>query len=176
MSQLIPDITVEFRKHKDMADRAMAGLSDDAFFQRPAAQVNPVALIVKHLAGNLASRWADFLTTDGDKPTRDRDAEFVVAAADTRASLFAAWERGWSILFATLGTLKDSDLDKVVPIRGEPHRVQQALLRGLNHAAYHVGQILYLARWLNPGGEWLTVPPGKSREVRGGYLKTEPNR
>jgi len=171
MSQLIADIALEFRKHKDMADRAMAGLSEEAFFRRPGEQVNPVALIVKHLAGNLASRWSDFLTTDGEKPTRDRDTEFVAGPADTRASLLAAWERGWSILFGTLATLKDSDLEKVIPIRGEAHRVQQALLRGLDHAAYHVGQILYLARWLNPSGEWLTVPPGKSRVVRGGYFK-----
>ena len=143
MSTLIADITFEFHKHKDLADRAMAALSDDAFFRRPANQVNPIALIVKHLAGNLASRWADFLSTDGEKHTRDRDAEFIVAPDDSRANLLAAWERGWSILFATLATLTEADLAKTVAIRGESLRVQQALLRGLNHAAYHVGQILY---------------------------------
>jgi len=170
MSELIADVTVEFRKHKGLADAALAGLSDDAFFRRPAEHVNPIALIVKHLAGNLASRWANFLTTDGEKPTRDRDSEFLVGPDDTRANLMAAWERGWSILFATLGELKEDDLGKSVTIRGEPHRVQQALLRGLNHAAYHVGQILYIARLHQPDAEYLTVPPGQSRALRGGYL------
>src|SRR5262245_54362904 len=170
MSEFIPDISVEFRKHKGLADRAMADLSDDAFFRRPAEHVNPIALIVKHLAGNLASRWADFLTTDGDKPTRDRDSEFVLGPNDTRANLMAAWERGWSILFATLAGLKDDDLGKSVTIRGEPHRVQQALLRGVNHAVYHIGQILYIARLHKPDADYLTVPPGQSRAVRGGYF------
>jgi len=170
MSSLIGDITFEFRRHKELCDRAISGLSDDAFFRRPADHVNPIALIVKHLAGNLASRWSDFLTTDGDKPSRDRDAEFMLAN-DTRASLLAAWERGWSILFDTLAGLSDADLDKTVKIRGEPHRVQQALLRGVDHATYHAGQILYLARLFNPDAPYLTVPPGQSRRVGGGYLK-----
>jgi len=170
MSEIIPDITVEFRKHKGLADRAVAGLPDEAFFRRPADHVNPIALILKHLAGNLASRWADFLTTDGEKPTRDRDSEFVLGPDDTRANLMAAWERGWSILFDTLAGLKEDDLDQAVTIRGEPHRVRQALLRGLNHAAYHVGQVLYIARFVNPDAEYLTVPPGQSQAVRGGYF------
>ena len=170
MSEIIADIAVEFRKYKGLADRAVAGLSDDDFFRRPAEHVNPIALIVKHLAGNLASRWADFLATDGEKPARDRDSEFVVGPDDTRANLMAAWERGWSILFDTLAGLKEDDLNKSVTIRGEPHRVQQALLRGLNHAAYHVGQILYIARLQKPDAEYVTVPPGQSQAVRGGYF------
>jgi hypothetical protein len=165
MSHLIIDAAHEFRRHKTLADRAVAGLSDDALFRRPAEHVNPVALIVKHLAGNLASRWADFLTSD------NRDSEFQITPSDTRESLLAAWEFGWSVLFNTLGTLTDADLQKTVTIRGEPHRVQQALLRGLDHVAYHVGQILYIARWQNPQGEWLTVPPGRSNDVPGAYLK-----
>jgi len=174
MPDLIADVTYEFRKHKGLADQAVAGLPDEAFFRRPAEHVNPVALIVKHLAGNLLSRWTDFLTTDGEKPTRGRDNEFVLTPADTRESLAAAWERGWAALFAALAGLTDADLDRVIHIRGEPHRAQQALLRGLDHAAYHVGQILYLARLLNPGGRWLTVPPGASQTHRpaGGYLKS----
>ena len=170
MSDVVSDITVEFRKHKGLADKAMSGLLDDDFFRLPAEHVSSIALIVKHLAGNLASRWAEFLTTDGEKPTRDRDSEFVIGQDDTRSNLMAAWERGWSILFATLAGLKDDDLEKSVTIRGEPHRVQQALIRGLNHAAYHVGQILYIARLLKPDAEYLTVPPGQSRAVRGGYF------
>jgi hypothetical protein len=171
MSTLIVDITFEFHRHKDLADRATGGLDDDAFFRRPAAQVNPIALIVKHLAGNLASRWADFLTSDGEKPTRDRDAEFILTPDDSRTTVLAAWERGWSILFATLATLTEPDLAKTVTIRGESLSAQQALLRGLNHAAYHVGQVLYIARIMKPDAEYLTVPPGQSRRVEGGYLK-----
>jgi Protein of unknown function (DUF1572) len=171
MSELIADIAYEFRRHKDLCDKAMGGLSDQAFFRRPTASVNPVALIVKHMAGNLASRWSDFLTTDGEKPTRDRDAEFVLGPEDNRSSLTNAWERGWAILFDTLGRLTDADLNETVPIRGEPHRVQQALLRGLDHAAYHAGQILYIARMLNPDAAYLTVPPGRSRELPGGYFE-----
>jgi hypothetical protein len=171
VSNLISDITHEFRRHKSLADHAITGLSDDRFVQRPADHVNPIALIVKHLAGNLASRWSEFLTSDGDKPSRNRDTEFVLAPGDTRESLLAAWELGWSTLFVTLSRLTDNDLGKTVTIRGEPHRVQQALLRGLDHATYHVGQILFIARLLNPEGAWLTIPPGGSRQHVAGYLK-----
>ena len=171
MSTLIADLTHEFRGQKGFADRAMAGLSADAFFKRPGDAVNPIALIVKHLAGNLRSRWCDFLTADGDKPTRDRDAEFVLGPDDTQAGLLNAWERGWATLFDTLATLTDADLLKTVTIRGEPHTAQQALLRGLSHTAYHVGQIMYLARLLNPQGPYVTIAPGKSKEYAPGYLK-----
>jgi hypothetical protein len=171
MSTLIADLTHDFRKHKGFADKAFAGLPDDAFFQRPGETVNPVALIVKHLAGNLQSRWSEFLTTDGDKPTRDRDGEFNLTPADTRAALLAAWERGWATLFDTLAALTDADLGKTITIRGEPHTVQQALLRGLSHTAYHVGQIMYLARLMNPEATWVTIPPGRSMEHKPGYLK-----
>jgi uncharacterized damage-inducible protein DinB len=154
-----------------MADRAIGGLTDDAFFRPPGDAVNSIGLIVKHLAGNLQSRWSDFLTTDGDKPTRDRDGEFTRTASDTRASLLAAWERGWATLFATLAGLTEADLGKTITIRGEPHRVQQALLRGLSHTTYHVGQILYVARLLSPDAAYLTIAPGKSKEHKAGYLK-----
>src|SRR5687768_7720338 len=105
MSSVISDLTHEFRRHKELADKAIGELSDEAFFRSPAEPVNPVALIVKHLAGNLSSRWSDFLTTDGDKPTRDRDSEFVLTPADSRVSLMARWERGWKTLFDTLSRL-----------------------------------------------------------------------
>jgi uncharacterized damage-inducible protein DinB len=173
MADLIADLTHEFRRHKALADRALAGLTDEAYFRRPGEAVNPPALIVKHLAGNLRSRWTDFLTTDGDKPTRDRDGEFVLTGEDTRAALTAAWEAGWGALFAALAGLTDADLGQAVTIRGEPHTVRQALVRGLTHAAYHTGQLLYLARLLNPGGDWLTIPPGGSRAHRPGYLGLE---
>ena len=154
-----------------MADRAIATLDDRQFFGSPSRQVNPVALIVKHLAGNLTSRWTDFLTTDGEKPGRDRDGEFRVADSDTRDSLLTEWERGWTTLLDTLEWLSDADLGRTITIRGEPHTVRQALLRGLLHVAYHSGQILYLARWLEPDSRWLTIAPGASRGARGEYRR-----
>jgi hypothetical protein len=170
MSAVLTDLTHEYRRHKDLADRATAPLTDDEFFRRPAPHVNPIALIVKHLGGNLASRWSDFLTTDGEKPTRDRDGEFLLTEHDTRASLTAAWERGWQALFATLATLTEADLGKTVQIRGEAFTVTQAMLRGATHAAYHVGQILYVARLLRPDTPYLTIAPGQSQGHRGQYL------
>jgi hypothetical protein len=126
-----------------------------------------VAAVVKHLAGNLRSRWTDFLSSDGDKPWRDRDAEFVLGAEDTRERLLAGWREGWDALFGTLANLSEADLLKKVTIRGEEHTVLQALGRGLTHAAYHAGQILYVARLVHPG-EWryVTIPPGRSKQFK----------
>jgi hypothetical protein len=173
MSNLIADLTHDFRGQKTYADRAMAPLSDEVFFKKPGEAVNPIALIVKHLAGNLQSRWFNVLTTDGEKPTRDRDSEFVFGPDDTRANLLAAWERGWGTLFHALGQLTDADLGKSITIRGEPHTLQQALIRGFGHAAYHVGQVMYLARLLNPDAPYQTIAPGKSKEHRPGYRKPQ---
>ena len=161
----------EFRRHKGLADRAMAGLDDDQFFHRPGPLVNPIALIVKHLAGNMVSRWTDGRVTAGEKASRDRDGEFLLTEADTRIRLMADWERGWSTVFDTLAGLTDADLGRTVTIRGEAHSVRQAVLRGMTHVAYHTGQILYLARWIRPESEWLTVPPGQSRDVPGAYRR-----
>lgn len=147
MNDLLSDLLFEFHRHKELADKAIAQLDGEQFFQRPAPHVNSVAIIVKHLAGNLLSRWTDFLSTDGEKPTRNRDGEFQLTDADTRESLFAAWERGWEALFEAGKTLADSDLSKTVTIRGETHTVLQALLRGMSHATYHVGQILISSDW-----------------------------
>jgi uncharacterized damage-inducible protein DinB len=115
------------------------------------------------------SRWTEFLTTDGEKVSRDRDSEFVLTERDTRSDLLAAWERGWEVLFDTLDRLTDADLDKTVTIRGEAHTVRQALLRGVSHVAYHTGQVLYLVRLLRHESPWLTIPPGKSRDQPGVY-------
>lgn len=169
MDDFPADLRHEFQRHKSLAEKAMAQLDDQDFFRRPGEQVNPVALIVKHLAGNMASRWSEFLTTDGEKPSRDRDSEFLLTGDDTREKLMAAWEHGWGILFETLDRLTDADLAATVTIRGEPHSARQALLRGMSHVAYHTGQIAYLARLFQPDGAWLTIPPGQSRNVRGGY-------
>jgi uncharacterized damage-inducible protein DinB len=169
MEGIISEITHEFRRHKILADRAMSALDDEAFFRRPAEQVNSVAIVVKHLAGNLLSRWTDFLISDGDKPGRNRDGEFLIAAQDSRAHLLAQWEAGWSALLGTIDSLKDGDLEKTVTIRGEPHTVRQALLRGLTHVAYHVGQITYLSRLYKPDAPWLTIAPGQSRSHKPNY-------
>jgi uncharacterized damage-inducible protein DinB len=172
MSNLLEDIRFEFQRHKELADKAMASLDDEAFFRRPGEAVNPIALIVKHLARNLRSRWSDFLTSDGEKPWRNRDEEFVLAPEETRDNLMHVWQFGWSTLFATIDLLKESDLDKTITIRGEPHSARQALLRGMTHATYHVGQILYLARWLRPDAKWLTIAPGQSQQHAAGYRKS----
>jgi uncharacterized damage-inducible protein DinB len=167
----IADSLHEFRRYKRLADEALHQLSDDEFFRRPASHVNSPAIIVKHLAGNLRSRWTDFLTTDGEKPDRNRDGEFEIVGEKSRAGLMAAWEEGWNALFDSIGGLSSVDLARPVTIRGEEHSVQQAMMRAALHVAYHVGQILYLVRWMRPDAKWLTVPPGGSRNVPGNYRK-----
>lgn len=171
MQTLLVDVEREFQRHKDLADRTMARIADDLFFQSLGQRANAVAHIVKHLAGNLISRWTDFLTTDGDKPGRNRDGEFVLAAEDTRSVLMDRWELGWRTLFRALASLSDADLSRTVTIRGEPHTVHQALLRGMTHAAYHVGQILYIVRCLAPDSPWLTIAPGESGSHQPEYLR-----
>jgi uncharacterized protein DUF1572 len=171
VNDVLADLRHEFVRHKGMADRAIAQLDDVEFFRRPGTLVNPVALIVKHLAGNLVSRWTDLLTTDGEKPSRDRDGEFLLTEQDTRANLLVAWERGWKTLLDTLASLTDADLDKQITIRGEVLSVRQALLRGSSHVAYHTGQITYLGRWMRPDSPWLTIAPGQSKGVPGAYRR-----
>lgn len=166
------DIVFTLRKHQTMAELAFGQLDDDDFFRKPGEHSNSIAVIVKHLAGNLRSRWTDFLTSDGEKPSRDRDAEFVIASHDTRSNLLAAWSQAWSVVFEALASLQESDWEKVVRIRGEEHTVLQAIHRSLTHAAYHVGQIVYLARLLKTDGwKWITIPPGESKKHGKPYLK-----
>jgi uncharacterized damage-inducible protein DinB len=161
----LEDISFSFRKQKELAEKAIRQVADEDFFKKPGEHSNSIAAVVKHVAGNLASRWTDFLTTDGDKPWRDRDAEFVIGPEDTRANLLAAWERGWAALFQTLGGLQEADLLKKVTIRREEHTALQAIHRSLTHTAYHVGQIVYLSRLLTKEGwQWITIPPGQSRQ------------
>ena len=171
----LEDMGFSFRKQKEWCEQGLGQLSDEEFFHRPAEQSNSVAHIVKHLAGNLKSRWTDFLTSDGDKPWRDRDAEFVVGPEDTRDRLLAAWEEGWAALFGTLAGLAEADLLRRVTIRGEEHTVFHAVHRSLTHVAYHVGQVLYVCRLVKKDGwRWLTIPPGQSQQYRqagGNYLR-----
>ena len=171
MEQVLKQIDFEFARHRSLAERAMEELSDDEFFHRPAPHVNSVAIVVKHLAGNLASRWSDFLNTDGEKPSRDRDAEFAILDQDTRPTLMAAWQQGWTILMETISELDATQLSQMVTIRDEPHAVSQALLRSMTHVAYHVGQILYVVRLLRPDASWATVPPGHAAARPGTYLR-----
>jgi hypothetical protein len=171
----LDDIRFSFRKNRELAEKALQQVEDRAFFEKPGEHSNSIAAVVKHVAGNLVSRWTNFLTTDGDKPWRDRDAEFVIGPEDTRPNLLTAWERGWAALFGSLDSLQEADLGKTVTIRGEGHTVFQAIHRSLTHTAYHVGQIVYLSRLLTQGGwEWITIPPGQSRQWKaqgGKYLK-----
>ncbi|HEY2760002.1 MAG TPA: DUF1572 family protein [Pirellulales bacterium] len=171
MNHLLADIRHEFQRHQKLAEGALDQIDDESFFRRPSEVVNPIAIIVKHLNGNLLSRWTDFLSTDGDKPTRNRDGEFLIEPADTRQQLMARWQIAWATVFGTLDSLQETDLVKTVTIRGEPHTVQQALVRGLTHVAYHVGQIAYLARLWKPDGKWLTIAPGQSAAHQPGYRK-----
>src|SRR5262245_39513773 len=166
LADYLRDVIGVYRTHKGYADGALRQLDDDAAYFRPLGErAHSVAVVVKHVAGNLRSRWRDFLTTDGEKPDRDRDSEFVITPQDTRASLTAAWEEAWAVLFRELAALAPADLARTVTIRGEPHTVYQAINRSLAHTAYHVGQITYLCRLLKQGDwQWLTIPPGASKQ------------
>lgn len=155
----------EFRRLKGLADRAMAQVSDEEFITPLGDTDNSIAILVKHMSGNMHSRWRDFLTSDGEKPDRARDREFVLEAEDTQQHLLGRWESGWELLFDTLAPLGSDDLERTVTIRGEPFTVLQAINRQLTHNAYHVGQIVYAARhFAGEGWTSLSVPKGKSEE------------
>ena len=148
--------------YRRMIDAAVDQLDDDELRRRPAEGINSVAVILRHLGGNLQSRWTDFLTADGEKLTRNRDAEFEDWSGD-RASLLSFFDTGWQTMRASLVALSPDDLTKQVTIRGEPHTVQLAIERSLTHTAYHVGQIMLISRLVHSGTwNWLTIPPGGS--------------
>lgn len=152
-----------FREQKAMAERAVAQLSFEQLKEPLDANTNSIAVIMKHMAGNMRSRWTDFLTTDGEKPWRKRDGEFV-DTFDKREALSEYWEGGWACLFGAVESLSAGDLDKTVNIRGKPHTVIEAIIRQLDHYGYHVGQIVLTARMLAKGSwETLTVPRGESK-------------
>jgi uncharacterized damage-inducible protein DinB len=160
----LADSIAVFRYYKELAERAMAQLADEQLFVSIDDESNSIAIVVKHLAGNMRSRWTDFLTSDGEKPNRNRDAEFF-GPPETRAALMMMWEQGWGYLLNTLDSLTDQDMTRTVTIRGEAHSVMQAINRQVAHYSYHCGQIVLLARHLNHES-WkpLTVPRGKSEE------------
>lgn len=153
-----------FRYYKKLAEDAMAQVTDAELTVTLDGEMNSIALIVKHMAGNMRSRWTDFLTTDGEKPNRERDSEFIQPPA-TRAELMKLWEEGWDHVWRALGLLDEIDLARTVTIRGEKHSVMQAINRQLAHYPYHVGQIVMLARHFR-GEQWksLTVPRNRSAE------------
>lgn len=151
-----------FQANKRLADRAIEQVADEKLHVSLNEHTNSIAVIMKHVAGNLTSRWTDFLTTDGEKPGRNRDEEFVDSFR-SRSELLECWERGWSCLLQALQSLKPEDLGKTVLIRGETHSVPLALERSLGHACYHIGQIVQVAR-IHAGSNWntLTIPKGGS--------------
>lgn len=164
-----------FRSYKRMAERSMEQVSDDEFFRAIDAEANSVAAIAKHIGGNLRSRWTDFLTSDGEKPDRHRDSEFL-AENDSRESLTQIWENGWQALFAALESLTTDDLGKTVRIRGEDFTVVKAINRSLTHTASHIGQIVLLAKHFR-SAEWetLSIPKNKSAEFNE-HLSAKPNK
>lgn len=152
----------EFTQIKTLGDKSFHQISDAEFYYQPDAESNSIAIIIQHMEGNMISRWTDFLTTDGEKPTRRRDEEFE-AQSIGGAALIQQWETGWKVLFDTLNSLTASDLMKEVAIRGEKHTVIQAINRQLTHYAYHVGQIVYIAKHLR-SLDWNTLSMPKNRK------------
>jgi len=161
----IPVVLREFHRLKRLADGALDQCAPEHLFSVSTPGDNAIAVIMKHLSGNMHSRWTDFLTTDGEKPDRMRDQEFAMADDDTRERLFARWEEAWQTLFSSVRALTLSDLHRVVTIRNEPLTVLQAINRQLTHCAYHVGQIVYLAKHFS-GSRWhsLSIPLGGSEQ------------
>lgn len=164
INNYLSDAIASFRNYKNLAEKAMAQISDEEFFVSIDAEANSIAVIVKHIAGNLRSRWTDFLTSDGEKADRNRDTEFELMS-DTRESLMQYWEAGWQTLFDAIEPLTVEDFGRFITIRGEPHTICEALNRQLTHYAYHVGQIVLLAKHFR-SADWktLSVPKNKSAE------------
>lgn len=160
---VLSEVVSALKNQKSLAERALAQVSDEKFFAQIDPETNTLAMMIKHLSGSTRSRWTDFLTSDGEKPNRDRDNEFVISSRDSRESLMESWDESWDIAFQSIHMLSADDLTRVVTIRSEPHTVLKALLRYLQHATYHVGQIVMLAKHLSHD-KWgaLSIPRGQS--------------
>lgn len=156
------DAVASFKSYKKLADKAIAQLKDEEFFVTLDDEANSVAVVMKHMAGNMFSRWTNFLTTDGEKPDRHRDLEFVIEESTTKDDVLNYWERGWACVFAAVEPLTLEDFEKTVTIRGEEHTIVQALNRQMTHYAYHVGQIVFLAKHFR-SADWssLSIPRKK---------------
>jgi hypothetical protein len=163
-SHYLDEIRRQFRGHKRLAEGALSQLKDQELFIALDSESNSIAILIKHLAGNMRSRFTDFLTTDGEKPNRNRDQEFEMDAAN-RAEVMRWWEEGWACVFAALDALGPEDVMRTVAVRGEPHTVVQAINRQVAHYAYHVGQIVFLSKHFR-SSEWktLSVPRGRSKD------------
>jgi hypothetical protein len=169
----LEDSLAVFRQYKKLAERAMEQVTDEQLIAILDGEMNSIAIVVKHMVGNMRSRWTDFLTTDGEKPDRDRDTEFMDAPS-SREALMKLWEEGWNCVFTALQPLSDADLGRTITIRGEAHSVMQAINRQIGHYAYHVGQIVMLAKHFQHA-QWksLSVPRGKSGEFMKKVLARE---
>ena len=169
----IEDARAIFRQYKRLADAAIAQVSDANLYCTLDPEANSIAIIMKHISGNMLSRWTDFLTTDGEKPTRNRDSEFEDPPA-TRDALIALWARGWSCLFDALEALTEADLARTITIRGEAHSVMQAINRQVAHYGYHCGQIVLLAKHFQ-SANWkcLSVPRKRSEDFNRRVLAGE---
>jgi len=171
-SRYLVDLVRTFRNYKALGDGALSQVSDANLHTLVDPDANSIAVIVKHLAGNLRSRFSDFLTTDGEKPDRDRDAEFEMPERVSRDDLERWWEAGWTIALASIESLTPEDLDRTVTIRGEPFHVVEAINRLATHAAYHVGQIVFLAKhFAGPNWKTLSIPKGQSSRHTKGTFK-----
>ena len=168
----LTDILRTYRYYKTLGERAMAQVADADLHTMLDSESNSVAIIVKHLAGNLRSRFSDFLTTDGEKPDRNRDGEFEMPDRASREEILRWWESGWVIALTSIGSLAPADLDRTVTIRGESFLVVEQLNRLATHAAYHVGQVVFLAKhFAGPNWTSLTIPKGRSGQVGVGTYK-----
>lgn len=167
----LEEVRRALRGHKRLAEGAISQLSDHELFLQLDPESNSVAVIMKHIAGNIGSRLTDFLTTDGEKPDRHRDQEFEISPATTRAQLMQTWGAAWQIAFDTIASLQPADLERTVTIRGEPYTAFQALHRAVAHYAYHVGQIVFLAKHFR-SAEWktLSIARGESEQFNAAKL------
>jgi uncharacterized damage-inducible protein DinB len=166
----LADIVRTFRNYKALAEKAIAKAPDEALHTEIDPNSNSIAVIVKHLAGNLRSRFRDFLTSDGEKPDRDRDTEFEMPELVSRAAMMRGWDESWAIVLGSLDALQPADVMRTVHIRGEAFLVMEALHRSITHTAYHVGQIVYLARHLaGPAWSSLSIPKGASAGFAGDF-------
>jgi hypothetical protein len=162
----LDDCGVQLRKLKTQGEKAIAQIDDSHLFALLDPDSNSIAIIMKHMAGNMRSRWTDFLTTDGEKPDRHRDTEFEPQAGETRAAIMARWEEGWDRFAKAISSLRPGDLDKTITIRGERHSVVEAINRQMTHYASHVGQIVLLAKhFAGPRWQTLSVPKAKSKQL-----------
>jgi len=166
------DVARTFRNYKTLGERAIAQVSDADLHALVDPDANSIAIVVKHLAGNLRSRFTDFLTTDGEKPTRNRDDEFEMPERASRADMLRWWEQSWAVTLGAVDALTPDDLDRTVTIRGEAFLVVEALGRLVTHAAYHVGQIVLLAKhFAGPTWTSLSIPKGRSADAKGEFKK-----